>query len=238
MAIIIPAIIPTSKEHLEESLLKLKGLCSEVQVDVVDGTFASPLSWPYGTKDLTAMHDEGEMLPGCGEFSFEIDLMSADPETDTGPWITVGATRVTVHAESTPYLNRFFKNIRGEYGHDKDFVSDLLSIGLAVGIETDTALLEPYLEDVEYVQFMGIRSIGKQGQGFDSRVLPKIRAFKKKYPNIPIQVDGGVSLTTAPGLLEAGASRLVVGSALWNSADLKEELEKFISLTERHGIYG
>ncbi len=239
MARIIPALIPTSRQNLEESLARLKGLCSEVQIDVVDGVFASPASWPYGAQkdDVSHMLSEGEMIPYCGEFRFEIDLMSADPERDTGGWIGLGATRITVHAESTPYLNRFFKNIREEYGHDKDFISDLLSFGLALGVETDIALVEPYLEEIDYVQFMGIRSIGKQGQGFDSRVLPKIRAFKKKYPHIPVQVDGGVSLTTAPSLLDAGASRLVVGSALWKSTNLEEELQKFITLTEEYGIY-
>ncbi|MBU2104109.1 hypothetical protein KKD81_00305 [Patescibacteria group bacterium] len=240
MASIVPAIIPKSKEHLEESLERLRGVCTEVQIDIVDGTFASPASWPYGarTSDLEHMLAEEEMLPFCGEFKYEIDLMSADPETDTGNWIALGATRVTVHAESTPYLARFFKNIHGEYGHDRDFVSDLLSFGLALGIETDIALVEPYHKDIEYVQLMGIRSIGKQGQGFDSRVLQKIRAFKKQYPHIPIQIDGAVSLATAPKLLEAGASRLVVGSALWNAPDIQEEFAKFVSLTEEYGIYG
>ncbi len=239
MGIIIPAILPKSKEDLEEKLDTLTGLCDEVQIDIVDGQFASPASWPYSSSpgEPSKMLAQGELLPRCGEFRFEVDLMSLDPESVTGVWIGLCATRITIHAESTRFLPRFLQNIKGLYGHDKDFAPDLLSIGLSIGVESDLALIEPYLDSVEYVQFMGIKSIGKQGQPFDSRVIPKISAFKKRYPDIPVQVDGGVTLTTAPALLEAGVSRLIVGSAIWHAENIAEELEKLNELTVRHGLY-
>lgn len=240
MGIIIPAILPTSKEDLEEKLDKLTGLCDEVQIDIVDGQFASPASWPYAISpsEPAKMLTAGEMLPRCGEFRFEIDLMTLDPESVAGVWIGLCATRITIHAESTRFLARFLHHTQGLYGHDKDFAPDLLSIGLSIGVETDLALIEPYLDAVEYVQFMGIKSIGKQGQPFDSRVLPKIAAFKKRYPAVPIQIDGGVTRTTAPALLEAGASRLIVGSDIWHAENIAEELQKLNELTVQHGLYG
>lgn len=240
MGIIVPAIIPTSKEDLEEKLSQLQGLCEEVQVDIVDGKYARPASWPYTVEasEPSRMLAEGEMLPYAGEIGFEIDLMSTDPESVAGVWIELGAKRLTIHAESTRYLRRFLENARTMFGHDAGFASNFLSLGLAIGTETDLSLIDPFIDRIDYVQFMGIRTIGHQGEPFSPGVLIRIVAFRKKYPNIPVQVDGGVTLANAPSLLQAGVSRLVVGSALWKAPNLREQYRAFDALTEEYGIYG
>lgn len=240
MGIIVPAVIPTSRQDLEEKLSLLSGLCEDVQIDIVDGVFAGPASWPYAddATEPARMLKEGELLPGAGEFRFEIDLMSTDPESVAGEWIGLGASRLTVHSESTRFIPRFLESTSGTYGHDGDFTPGLLSLGLSIGIETDLALIEPHLKKIDYVQFMGIKTVGHQGEPFDTRVFAKIAAFRKRYPTIEIQVDGGVSLQNAPKLLEAGVKRLVVGSALWKAPDLAARYREFEELTQRHGIYG
>lgn len=240
MGIIVPAIIPTSREDLERKISQLQGLCEEVQVDIVDGKYARPASWPYATEaaEPSRMLAEGEMLPYAGEIGFEIDLMSADPESVAGVWIELGAKRLTIHAESTRYLARFLESARTMFGHDAGFASNLLSLGLAIGTETDLSLIEPFIEKIDYVQFMGVRTIGHQGEPFSPGVLSRIAVFRKKYPNTPVQVDGGVTLGNAPALLQAGVSRLVVGSALWKAPDLAEQYRAFDALTEQYGIYG
>ncbi len=239
MGIIVPAIIPTSREDLAAKLAVFEGVCEEIQIDIVDGVYAKPASWPYAAdpSEPSRMLADGELLPRADRFRFEIDLMSGDPESVGGTWIGLGATRLTIHAESTRFLPRFLASTKSLYGHDKDFSSNLLSLGLAIGIETDIALIEPYVPSVDYVQFMGIASIGKQGQPFDQRVVARIRAFRKKYPKTPVQVDGGVTLESAAVLLDAGVSRLVVGSAIWKSGDPVAAYHALHALTERHGLY-
>jgi len=123
------------------------------------------------------------------------------------------------------------------YGRDKEFSSELLSLGLSIQLDTDLSVLAPHIARIDYVQFMGIATIGRQGALFDSRVVAKIREFKKIYPTVPVQVDGGVSLTTAPELLAAGAERLVVGSALWHASDIEETLHAFEELANEYGRY-
>lgn len=240
MGIIVPAIIPVSKEDLEQKLAQLSGLSEEVQIDIVDGVYAKPASWPYvkDTAEPSRMLAEGTMLPQAGVFKLEVDLMSVDPESSAGTWIGLGATRLTIHAESTRYLPRFIESANSLYGHDAGFATDLLSLGLAIGTETDLALIEPYLAKIDYVQFMGVRTIGRQGEPFAPGVLSRIQAFRKKHPKTPVQVDGGVTLENAPKLLQAGVSRLVVGSALWKAPDIAERYRAFNELTERYGIYG
>ena len=66
---------------------------------------------------------------------------------------------------------------------------------------------------------MGIAEIGEQGHTFDERSIERVSELRDAYPNVPISVDGGVDKGNAGALVAAGASRLAVGSAIWNSGD-------------------
>jgi ribulose-phosphate 3-epimerase len=59
-----------------------------------------------------------------------------------------------------------------------------------------------------------------QGQPFDEGVLKHIHTLRLKFPDMPISVDGGVSLKTAHDLVGAGATRLVAGSAIFGASDV------------------
>jgi ribulose-phosphate 3-epimerase len=237
MSVIIPAILPKSHEDLQDKLLRLQGIAQNVQVDMVDGIFASPATWPFLTPGGQPTGHELDALEFLGTLHLELDLMVSEPEACIGPWVGAGANRITIHAESTRTLSKLLSDIKTTYGHDVSFTPGLLSIGLAIHASTDVALIEPFLSQVDYVQFMGIDTVGHQGEPFDQRILPKLRAFKKKYPQMPVQVDGGVSLEIAPALLSAGVSRLIVGSALWKAKDFKVAYKEFEELTTKYGIY-
>lgn len=239
MGVIVPAVLPNSREDLESKLARFVGLVDVVQIDVVDGAFAAPASWPYtgGAQAFTALANAGGSFPHVADFKFEIDLMAGNPEAELGSWISLGASRITIHVESTTYLPRIVSDFNQKYGHERGFAPDLLSFGFAIGTQTDPALLEPFIKDLDYVQFMGIDTIGKQGMAFNPGVIDRIRAFKRKHPDTPVQVDGGVTLETAPALLDAGASRLIVGHALRDAKDLRKALAAFNELTEKYGLY-
>lgn len=239
MGAIVPAVLPTSRDDLRAKLARFVGLADFIQIDIVDGAFASPASWPYvgGADELAAIAEKGATLPHLGEFKFDIDLMVADPLVSIRSWIALGASRITVHVESTTYLPRIVEDFNKTYGHERDFAPDLISFGLAIGNETDSAFLEPFIQDIDYVQFMGITTIGKQGLPFDPRVVERVRAFKKKHHDVPVQVDGGVTLETAPALLDAGADRLIVGHALRDAEDVQATFRQFTALIEEYGLY-
>lgn len=236
----MPAILPKSREDLEGKLALLDGVVETVQIDVVDGRFAAPPTWPYvnSSGEFAKLLDEGAALPHLGSIRYEIDLMVQDVEEVTGLWIAAGAQRLVVHVESTDHLTDIIRDLEVKYGHSKDFAPGLLSLGLSINNDTDLSMLEPYMDRADYVQFMGIDEIGKQGQPFDERVLEKVRMCRQRYPNAVIQVDGAVSLETAPALLCAGVDRLVIGSALWKAPDLRSEIERFHALVHEYGTYG
>ena len=231
MSLIVPAVLPSSHKDLEEKLALFGSFphISRVQIDVVDGRFASPASWPYtAPSELKSLIEKDKTLPFLDRIVYEIDLMCEDAHRAADAWLLLGATRLTLHVESVPDFSQFLPRVRSYYG-------DLVSYGLALNVDTDLATLERNIDGVEYVQFMGISCIGVQGQPFDQRVLERIRVFHRRYPNIPIQVDGGVTLQTARQLLAVGVSGLIVGSAI-----LKAEgpAEAFIALEKLRSPFG
>jgi ribulose-phosphate 3-epimerase len=236
----VPAIVPKSEGHLEASLVRLKGVSSDVQIDIVDGVYASPSCWPFidsSVSSLTEQKHRGEFLPFVGTFSFEIDLMVSDPKTIADLFIDLGASRIVLHFGSAKDIQEVIDYLGDMHGYQRNFAPGLLSIGIALSIDTPLAVLKPYIDSVDFVQLMGIDRIGVQGEPFNPKVIERIKETRKLYGHVPIQIDGGVSLENAPELLSAGADRLIVGSHLWHSHDLKDTVEAFEALGERYGLY-
>lgn len=232
MGLVVPAVLPSSRADLEEKLSLFSRIpsASRIQIDVVDGRFASPASWPYtAPTEWQYRVERREMLPRLDRFEYEIDLMCADPESAAEEWLTLGATRLSFHAESVTDLPRLLSFARRRYG-------SFISFGLALNIASDLALIEPCFSEIEYVQFMGIAQAGRQGQPFDERVFEKVRVFLDRHPGFPVQVDGGVSLENAKKLVGLGVTNLVVGSALLRANDPAAAFAAFEALESPYGV--
>lgn len=236
MSVIIPAILVKTRKEIEAQLALIKGLAETVQIDVVDGRMKGAPTWPYAEGGLASL-PEGFDIHDMGDVRFEMDLMVKEPGGAMRAFLKAGAGKLIIHAESTNDLGGLLDELERTYGRDKDLTPELLSVAVAIHADTEASRYVPFLSRVDYVQFMGIKEEGAQGQPFDERVLRKIRDFKKAYPEMTIQVDGGVSLETAPKLLSAGVNRLVVGSALWKSGDISGTLHAFEGIIEQYGQY-
>jgi len=217
---IIPAIIPQSFEDLEEKLSLVRGVVPVVQIDITDGKFVSDRSWPYNKDDGEGFDKikKGEIgLPFWQDFYFEADLMIENPETQIEDFVFAGFSRLVVHLESTNKMDEIIAMAR-----ELD-----VEIGIAINIDTSNEVLEEYIDKIDFVQFMGIKKIGFQGEEFDAEVVNKISSLRQKHPDNIITIDGGVSLKNATHLLSAGAERLVSGSAIFESGDTVDAVEKF-----------
>ena len=74
---------------------------------------------------------------------------------------------------------------------------------------------------------------GFGGQKFMPSELPKVTALRKKYPDLYIEVDGGLGEGTIDQAADAGANVIVAGSAVFGAKDptavitvLRESVEK------------
>lgn len=239
MTEIIPAILPEDIDDLREKLSLISGLVPLVQIDVCDGKFTPTKTWPYKKgvdETFLKIVAQEEGFPFWDSVDFEVDLMVKHPENIIDDWIATGAKRIIIHIESTPDPLSLVRKIRQEYQY-KSESSYGVEIGAALNIDTPNEevydILNALGEDgasIDLVQFMGIENVGYQGEPFDERVIEKIRELRERFPEIIISVDGGVSLENAAELIEAGANRLVSGSAIFESGDIAGTIEVFQNL--------
>lgn len=218
MAEIIPAILPQDFAEIEDKVGLIKGSTKFVQVDICDGHFVPSFTWPYKKKDnaFEQMIREDEGLPGWEGVDYEFDLMVDHPEAVVDDWVSIGATRIIIHIEA-----------KGDVMAAVDKLVDRVEIGLALNIDTPIDSLKSFVDKIQFVQLMGIDTVGFQHQDFDEAVIERVTAVKKAFPNLPVSIDGGVSLETAPELIDAGADRLVVGSAIFAAESPLSALEEF-----------
>ncbi len=230
---IIPAIMPTSFTDLQEKLELVKGVVASVQIDVMDGKFVPERNWPMNESPngpFAQILREEKGLPLWDEFDFEADLMVSEPHKVVDNWVVAGAKRVILHVESVTDFGALLKSLRERYPHSaNDSIG--IEIGAALSTGTPNETIYPYLDELDFVQFMGIEKIGFQGQPFDERVLGKIRELRMKEPDYIISVDGAVNLETAPMLVSAGASRLAVGSAIFTAENPRTVIEELSTLS-------
>ena len=103
-------------------------------------------------------------------------------------------------------------------------------MGLGIKPSINSELLEPFILDVDFVQFMDSDNIGHVGVEVDNLILTKIKSFHEIHPLLLLQADIGVNAETIPELKKAGVSRFVAGSAVFNNPNIKEAIEKLSSL--------
>jgi len=214
---IIPAILPRDFGEIEEKIQHILGQAKTVQIDICDGHFVPNATWPYRKEDdnFARMLTEDKGMPNWDEIDYEFDLMVKKPIEVIEDWVKVGASRIIIHVESE--------------GVDTAIASlkDRVEIGLALNVETPIEIIEKYKNDIGFVQCMGIDRIGFQGQEFDNKVIEKIKEIRTKYSDIIISIDGGVSFENAKNLIDTGANRLVVGSAIFEAENPTLEMNKF-----------
>ncbi len=211
MVEVVPAILVASFEELRATLDKVRGLTPWAQVDVCDGYFVPSRTWPMNPGDQSAfrtMVKEKKGLPYWEDFNFEVDLMVEEAEKVIPDWVALGATRVAIHIEA-----------KHDFDACRRALTDGIEFGIALVNDTPLSRLVPLTGQFDYIQLMGIASVGKQGLPFDERVLDRIREAKRMFPGIPIQIDGSVNGETAHALVEAGADRLVSGSYILRADD-------------------
>ena len=139
----------------------------------------------------------------------DVHLMIADPDRYIGDFAEAGADVITVHVEAAVHLQRTLAEIR----------SMGRKAGVALNPATPLAVVEEVLDDIDLLLIMTVNP-GFGGQAFIPASLDKVararRMIEARRPGeVDIEVDGGVSATTAPALVQAGATVLVAGSAVF-----------------------
>lgn len=223
---IIPAILPNDYDEIIEKVSMVKKSAKTVQIDICDGKFVPNTTWPFinNDGDFERIQKEEEGMPAWQEVDYEFDLMIDEPDRAVDQWVAAGAARIILHAEA-----------KGGIGKAIEYLKGRVEVGMALNIDTPISIIGETKFGIEegslqFIQLMGIDRVGFQGQEFDPKVIEKIKAIKKMCPDYPVSIDGGVSFENARRLTDAGADRLVVGSAIFDSENVMETIKQFQSL--------
>ena len=200
---ISPSILAADFSCLYQEISRIEREVDSLHFDIMDGHFVPNITFGPG---LVASLRKKVNLP------FEIHLMVDNPQEWINPFVDAGADFITVHVETSLHLERLIAIIK-EKGP---------KVGVALNPATSLQELEYVISEVDLVLVMTVNpGFGSQSLLFS--VIPKIRdlreIIKKRRLSLEIEVDGGINQDTAAKVIEAGASILVAGTAVFNASD-------------------
>ncbi len=210
MVEIIPSILVESKEEFERRLRLVDEQVKTIHVDILDGTLFPHVSW----------HDPQVIGDIVTKVNYEIHLMVENPLPIIDAWKqhVPTLTRAIIHAELDRQLESIIERIRQWYK---------LETGVALNPETPFHEIHKHMDQIQSILVMGVHP-GQSGRPFEGEyILQKIREIHHQYPELPIGVDGGVTLENAPGIINAGCDRLVTASAIWAAPDPCAAIRQF-----------
>ncbi|MBL9051479.1 MAG: ribulose-phosphate 3-epimerase [Tabrizicola sp.] len=173
-----------------------------VHVDVMDGHFVPNLTFGPAMCAAIRPHIKGIM---------DVHLMISPVDVYLEAYASAGADVITAHVEAGPHIHRTLQAIRA-LGK---------KAGLAINPGTPVEAAAELLDMVDLVCVMTVNP-GFGGQSFIEGQVPKIARLRQMIGDRPvhIEIDGGITATTAPVVARAGADVLVAGSAVFKGGSV------------------
>ncbi len=219
---IVPSILSADFGRLAEAVQAAeRGGADSVQIDVMDGHFVPNIT--IGAPVVAALRPVTK-LP------LDVHLMIESPNRFISDFVKAGADIITVHIEACTHAHRVIQQIKAAG----------VTAGIALNPATPAVMVQELLEDVDLILAMTVNP-GFGGQAFIPRILSKIRTLRALLdrhgrPHVPIQVDGGISIDTAPLVVEAGARSLVAGSSVYNPRNSVADAIKALRTAAHTGL--
>ncbi|MBN1144837.1 MAG: ribulose-phosphate 3-epimerase [Bacteroidales bacterium] len=174
-----------------------------IHLDIMDGVFVPNIS--FGIPVVKA-------VKSIARKPLDVHLMITHPDNYIEAFFRAGADNITIHMEACTDPYATVQKIR------------LLGIKAGVSLKPDTPVesLESVISTIDFVLIMSVNP-GFGGQTFMPATYDKVRKtrelIKKSGSRALIEVDGGVDLSNAGMLYQAGVNILVAGTTIFRAAD-------------------
>ena len=169
----------------------------------MDGHFVPNLT--FGPKMVADLH-RATRLP------LDVHLMIERPDDWVDRYVDAGAAYVVVHVEAARAVSATLARIRARGAR----------AGITLSPDTPVDAILPYLSEVDLALVMSVNP-GFGGQKFIESALGKLQRLRKEIDArrlpVELEVDGGVKLDNVRRVIEAGASVVVAGSAVFEAPD-------------------
>lgn len=209
MAEVIPSILVSTFDEAQIKANQVAPFVRLVHLDVVDGKFDKSITW-----------GEPELIKELG-VGVEVHLMVEKPEEILPLWLDSGAKRIYIHYEATTEHAQCLSLIRGAG----------IEAGVALLLKTSPEVIEPFAGAMDAVLvFDG--ELGEYGGVFREEALEKISTLRHNYPDLTIEVDGGMNPQSARRVVEVGADAVVSGGFIFASANPQSAIEELQEATD------
>lgn len=207
---IAPSILSADFARLAEEVARVEAAGADLlHIDVMDGHFVP---------NLTVGPPIVEALRKVTKLPLDVHLMMTNPDAFIPEFAAAGADYLTVHVEACPHLHRTVQSIK-ERG---------VKAGVTLNPATPLSTIEEILTDADLLLVMSVNP-GFGGQHFIPAVLDKIARARQLIDRTGsaalLEVDGGVKVANAAGIIQAGADILVSGSAIFSSSDYGKTIQ-------------
>ena len=214
---VAPSILAADFTRLGEAVdMVNRSRASMLHIDVMDGMFVPNISIGFPVISSVSRISRKPL---------DVHMMVMDPGRYVDAVRDAGGALMNVHYEACTHLDRVVASI-----HDAG-----MTAGVTLNPATPVGMLEDIIGEVEMVLLMSVNP-GFGGQKFIANTLRKVARLRELIDSTGskavIQVDGGVTLDTAPALIKAGADVLVAGSFVFRSMDPVGAIESLIKLGE------
>lgn len=206
---VLPGVLEKEWSEIEKKLSLIKTFSNKAHIDIIDGKFA---------ENITFLDPE-PFKKFSGDMFLELHMMVDNPSEYLKPFADAGFKRFLGHMEKMPDPVEFITQAKllGE-------------VGIAIDGPTNISALEKLnLNDLDCILVMTITA-GFSGQEFDPKYLQKVTQIRNKYPNLAIEVDGGVNDKTLIQAKDAGANRFVATSYLSKAENPQEKYQTIIHI--------
>ncbi len=206
MVEILPSLASANQLCLEQEIQKVQHL-GRLHFDIEDGNFVPNIT--FGMKTVKS---------ACSilrNVCCDAHLMVTNPEDYLEELSELNFSAVAFHWESVAYPMRLIHAI-----HKRN-----MKAGIALNPRTSASSVTDYLSKADYMLLMSSEP-DRAGEKFQEQVLGKIEFMRRSNPDLEIVVDGGIDEMNFGRIAVSGATKAVIGRAVFQAKDVDDLISK------------